>query len=124
MKTRALAVCSSVRLKSICNRSIIFSGVGGARLNPRFRSAGATPTWVGMDVWGAAICYNVAEMQKHNLPRITSWQDLLKPEFKGKVVMPNPNSSGTGFLDVTAWLQIVITSYSIHYTKLYEVVEV
>jgi hypothetical protein len=36
----------------------------------------------------------------------TSWQDLTKPEFKGKVVMPNPNSSGTGFLDVSAWLQM------------------
>ena len=32
-------------------------------------------------------------------------QDLAKPEFKGKVVMPNPNSSGTGFLDVSAWMQ-------------------
>jgi iron(III) transport system substrate-binding protein len=30
----------------------------------------------------------------------------LRPEFKGKIVMPNPNSSGTGFLDVTAWLQM------------------
>ncbi len=75
-------------------------------INPRFRAAANPPTWVGMDVWGAAICYNVAEMQKQGLPRIESWTDLLKPEFKGKVVMPNPNSSGTGFLDVTAWLQI------------------
>ena len=75
-------------------------------INPRFRAAGASPTWVGMDVWGAAICYNVAEAVKQGLPKIESWKDLLKPEFKGKVVMPNPNSSGTGFLDVTAWLQI------------------
>lgn len=75
-------------------------------INPRFRAAGATPSWVGMDVWGAAICYNVAEAVKQGLPKIQSWNDLLKPEFKGKIVMPNPNSSGTGFLDVTAWLQI------------------
>ena len=75
-------------------------------INPRFRAAGANPTWVGMDVWGAAICYNVAEAVKQGLPKIQSWNDLLKPEFKGKIVMPNPNSSGTGFLDVTAWLQI------------------
>lgn len=75
-------------------------------IQPRFRAAGAAPAWVGMDVWGAAICYNVAEAQKLGLPRIESWKDLLKPEFKGKVVMPNPNSSGTGFLDVSAWLQI------------------
>lgn len=76
------------------------------QLNPRFRAAATPPTWVGMDVWGAAICYNVIEMQKQGLPRIESWKDLLKPEFKGKIVMPNPASSGTGFLDVTAWLQI------------------
>ena len=75
-------------------------------INPRFRAAGASPTWVGMDVFGAAVCYNVAEAVKQGLPKIESWTDLLKPEFKGKIVMPNPNSSGTGFLDVTAWLQI------------------
>lgn len=75
-------------------------------INPRFRASGATPAWVGMNVWGAAICYNVAEAVKQGLPKIQSWSDLLKPEFKGKIVMPNPNSSGTGFLDVTAWLQI------------------
>ncbi len=75
-------------------------------INPRFRSAANPPSWVGMDVWGAAICYNVAEAVKQGLPKIESWKDLLRPEFKGKVVMPNPSSSGTGFLDVTAWLQI------------------
>lgn len=75
-------------------------------INPRFTSGGAKPVWVGMDVWGAAICYNVAEATKQGLPRIESWKDLLRPEFKGKIVMPNPNSSGTGFLDVTAWLQM------------------
>jgi len=75
-------------------------------INPRYTSGGAKPTWVGMDVFGAAICYNVAEAVKLGLPKVESWKDLLKPEFKGKVVMPNPASSGTGFLDVTAWLQM------------------
>jgi iron(III) transport system substrate-binding protein len=40
------------------------------------------------------------------LPEITSYQDLLKPEFKGHIVMPNPVSSGTGFLTVTGLLQL------------------
>ena len=75
-------------------------------INPRYRDSATVPSWVGMDVWGAAICYNVTEMQKQGLPRIESWKDLAKPEFKGKIVMPNPNSSGTGFLDLTSWLQI------------------
>lgn len=75
-------------------------------INPRYRDSAAVPAWVGMDVWGAAICYNTVEMKKQGLPRIESWKDLPKPEFKGKIVMSNPNSSGTGFFDVTAWLQI------------------
>lgn len=75
-------------------------------INPRFKASGNAPTWVGMDVWGAAVCYNTVEAAKLGLPKIESWKDLTRPEFKGKVVMPNPNSSGTGFLDVTAWLQI------------------
>ena len=75
-------------------------------IGPRYRDSASTPAWVGMDVSGAAICYNVSEMQKQGLPRIESWKDLLKPEFKGKIVMPNPNSSGTGFLNVASWLQM------------------
>ena len=35
-----------------------------------------------------------------------SWKDLTKPVYKGHVIMPNPNSSGTGFLDVSSWLQM------------------
>ncbi|UCV02913.1 putative 2-aminoethylphosphonate ABC transporter substrate-binding protein [Dechloromonas denitrificans] len=75
-------------------------------ITPRYRAAANPPSWVGMNVWGAAICYNVVEMQKQGLPKIESWKDLLKPEFKGKIVMPNPASSGTGYLDVTAWLTV------------------
>ncbi len=44
--------------------------------------------------------------EKQGLPKPETWKDLLKPVYAGKIVMPNPNSSGTGFLDVAAWLQI------------------
>ena len=94
---------------SVFDREGLLQGYAPANLkavNPRFTSGGAQPTWVGMNVFGAAICYNVAEAMKQGLPKIESWKDLLRPEFKGKVVMPNPASSGTGFLDVTAWLQM------------------
>ena len=62
--------------------------------------------WVGMDVWGATICFNTVEAQKRGLPKPESWKDLLKPIYKGQITMPHPASSGTGFLDVTAWLQL------------------
>ena len=79
-------------------------GVGA--LNPRFVDSKKPPMWVGMDVWGATICFNTVEAQKRNLPKPESWKDLLKPIYRGQITMPHPASSGTGFLDVTAWLQL------------------
>ncbi len=76
-------------------------------LSPKFRDSDETPSWVGMDAWMAAICVNTVEAEANNLPMPTSWQDLANPVYQGHVVMPNPNSSGTGFLDVSAWLQMM-----------------
>ncbi len=64
------------------------------------------PAWFGMDVWGATICFNTVEAAKKGIPKPETWKDLLKPAYKGQVVMPNPASSGTGFFDVTAWLTL------------------
>jgi iron(III) transport system substrate-binding protein len=76
------------------------------RLDAQFRDKDNPPAWVGMDAWVAAICFNTVEGQKKNLPKPASWKDLTKPVYKGQIVMPNPASSGTGFLDVSSWLQI------------------
>ena len=64
------------------------------------------PLWVGQRAWIASVCYNTVEAGKHKLPLPTSWADLTKPVYKGHVIMPNPNSSGTGFLDVSSWMQM------------------
>ena len=77
------------------------------KLDPRFRDPRNPPHWVGFDAYAAVICYNTVEAKKFNLPKPTSWQDLTKPVYKGYLVMPNPNSSGTGFLTVSAWLQMM-----------------
>ena len=79
---------------------------GLEKLDAQFRDGGNPPSWVGMDAWVAAICFNTVEGQKKGLPKPTSWKDLTKPVYKGQVVMPNPASSGTGFLDVSSWLQV------------------
>ena len=78
---------------------------GLEKLDPAFRDRDNPPAWVGMDAYIAVICFNTVEAQKKNLPRPTSWRDLTKPVYKGAIVMPNPASSGTGFLQVSAWLQ-------------------
>ena len=79
---------------------------GVEQLEPKYVDSAKPPYWVGQRAWVASLCFNTVEAEKAKLSKPTSWQDLLKPEFKGKVVMPNPSSSGTGFLDVSAWLQL------------------
>ena len=78
-----------------------------AKVRATMRDAAATPTWVGMDLWSSAVCFNTVEAQKRKLPAITSWADLTNPAFKGTVTMPHPASSGTGYLMVAAWLQMM-----------------
>jgi iron(III) transport system substrate-binding protein len=72
----------------------------------QYRDKKNPPAWVGMDVWGATICFNTVEAQKRNIPKPETWKDLTKPVYKGQIVMPHPASSGTGFFDVSAWLQM------------------
>ncbi len=79
-------------------------GVGA--LDKKFVDKGATPSWVGMDAWVASVCYNTVEAAKHNLKPPKSWKDLTNSMYEGHLIMPNPNSSGTGFLDVSSWLQM------------------
>ncbi|WP_462382545.1 putative 2-aminoethylphosphonate ABC transporter substrate-binding protein [Pseudomonas sp. Marseille-QA0892] len=75
-------------------------------ISANYRDGATPPTWVGMDVWAAAICFNTVEAEKQGLPKPTKWEDLTNPVYRGKIVMPNPASSGTGYLDVSAWLQM------------------
>lgn len=84
-----------------------YAPAGLDALDPRFRDTDTPPSWVGMDAWVAAICYNTVEGEKLGLTPPTSWADLTKPEYAGQIVMPNPASSGTGFLDVSSWLQMM-----------------
>ncbi len=78
---------------------------GLERIQPLFRDKVNPPSWVGIDIFMSAFCFNTEVGKKHNLPMPTSWADLTKPVYKGHVVMPNPNSSGTGYLSVVSVLQ-------------------
>ena len=79
---------------------------GVANLDRKFVDSSSPPAWVGMDAWVAAVCYNTVEAAKYGLTPPKSWKDLLDSQYKGHLIMPNPNSSGTGFLDVSSWLQM------------------
>lgn len=79
---------------------------GVEKLDSKFVDGSNPPAWVGMDAWVASVCYNTVEAAKHNLTPPKTWKDLTDAKYKGHVIMPNPNSSGTGFLDVSSWLQM------------------
>jgi len=84
-----------------------YAPTGLAEVKANMRDPADPPSWVGMDVWASALCYNTVEGEAKQLPKPTSWADLIKPEYKGQIVMPNPASSGTGYLMVSAWLQMM-----------------
>lgn len=80
---------------------------GLEKVTATMRDPAEPPKWVGMDVWASALCFNTVEGERKKLPVPTSWVDLTDPVYKGQVAMPNPASSGTGFLMVSAWLQMM-----------------
>ncbi|NVK16979.1 MAG: putative 2-aminoethylphosphonate ABC transporter substrate-binding protein [Rhodobacteraceae bacterium] len=83
-----------------------YAPAGVDQLDPKFVDGDNPPSWVGMDAWVASVCYNTVEAEKLGLTPPASWKDLTDPQYAGHVIMPNPNSSGTGFLDVSSWLQM------------------
>lgn len=56
---------------------------------------------------GGSIILNTEVLKQKNLEEPTCYEDLLKPEYKGLISMPNPKASGTGYMFlkslVNAW---------------------
>ncbi|MDO8876398.1 MAG: putative 2-aminoethylphosphonate ABC transporter substrate-binding protein [Pseudolabrys sp.] len=84
-----------------------YAPAGVDKIKPSMRDPANPPKWVGMDIWASALCFNTVEAGKKKIAAPNSWADLLKPEYKGQVAMPNPASSGTGYLMVSGWLQMM-----------------
>ncbi len=62
--------------------------------------------WYGYNYWFSAIAVNPDLLKKKNLPKPKSWADLTNPVYKGEIVMPDPATSGTAFIFVSAVMQI------------------
>jgi iron(III) transport system substrate-binding protein len=77
---------------------------GLERVPARFRDPDGH--WFAVTGYMAAFCVNNEILERRGLPLPTSWQDLLDPAFEGEVVMPNPASSGTGYLQIASLLQM------------------
>ncbi len=73
-------------------------------VNTNFQDPGNK--WFATTGYFAAFCVNTEVLKKKNLPMPSSWQDLLNPVYKGQLIMPNPASSGTGYLQISSLLQM------------------
>ncbi len=54
-----------------------------------------------------AFSYNIKEGKDKEIFIPRSYEDLINPKYRGKIIMSNPSSSGTGFLTVSVWIQLM-----------------
>jgi len=67
--------------------------------------------WTAIDLYAAALVPNTKVLEEKGLPMPKGWKDLLNPAYKGMLIMPNPASSGTGFLQVASLLVLMDPDY-------------
>ena len=61
--------------------------------------------WFAPTGYMGTFCVNTQRLKDKGLPMPKSWKDLENPAFKDEILMPDPNSSGTGYLHVISLLQ-------------------
>ena len=57
--------------------------------------------WIGLYVGPLTFVTNLDRAKALGITPPKSWADLLKPEYKGYIRMPNPNTSGTAYNVIT-----------------------
>lgn len=72
---------------------------------------GVTPAdngnlWVTWERQAGAIIVNTDILKKYGLEAPETYEDLLKPEYKGLIAMPDPKSSGTGYFFYKNWVNL------------------
>ena len=80
-----------------------YKAKGSDKLAAQYRAA--DDKWFAATGYMAAFCVNNERIKAKGLPTPKDWADLLDPKFKGEIVMPNPVSSGTGYLQIVGILQ-------------------
>lgn len=80
-----------------------YTAEGVDALDAQYRDADGR--WFAPIGYMGAFCVNTARLEQIGAPVPRSWADLTDPVYEGEVVMPDPGSSGTGYLQIAAILQ-------------------
>jgi iron(III) transport system substrate-binding protein len=73
--------------------------------------------WTGLYIGVLAFVASDSQLEKRKLSFPTSWQDLLKPEYKGNIQIANPGTSGTGYNIITSLVGLYGESQAMSYLK-------
>ena len=71
--------------------------------------------WVTWERQAGAIIVNTDVLEKYGLEAPQTYEDLLKPEYKDLVAMPDPKSSGTGYFFYKSWVNTLGTEGALKY---------
>ncbi|NID14158.1 ABC transporter substrate-binding protein [Luteibacter yeojuensis] len=70
------------------------------RMPAAFRDADGR--WFAPTGFLAALCVNREALAGQGLPMPRHWQDLTSPAYRGQIAMPDPSSSGTGYMLISS----------------------
>ena len=73
--------------------------------------------WTGVYVGYLGFASNAKLLKEKGVEPPKSWQDLLKPEFKGQVISANPGSSGTAYTMLATVVQLMGEEKGLAYMK-------
>lgn len=66
----------------------------------------AQGAWHGIYLGSIGWAINTKRLAEKNLPEPKTWDDLVKPVYKGELVMAHPATSGTAFTSIATVMQI------------------
>ena len=85
------------------------------KLDPSFKDPDGY--WRSFYMNPMALAVNTEALEKAGATKPTSWQDLLKPEYKDLIQMPTPQSSGTAYAIITTLVAIMGEDEAFEYMK-------
>jgi len=79
---------------------------GLSNIKPDFRDSNTNPYWIGLSGHMVAFCTNPTKLAELNLDPPKSWEDLVKPEYKGLLSFPDPEIIQPGYMIIATFLQL------------------